>query len=149
MFRFSMQTALDVRGKQEKLKMKELAEKLAVQHGLQSGIDDIDTGIRNADQQMNQAKQSGLINLSNLRQIEGYKHRMRVDRGRLEAKLKEAVVAAEAKRMELIEAAKKRRTLEILRDREKDRYDAHLAKLERAFTDETATNQFVQQQRLA
>ena len=149
MFRFSMQTALDVRGKQEKVKMKELAEKLAVQTDLEQGIDEIDQGLIESDQHMNQAKQAGLINLSTLRQIEGYKQRMHIQRSRLEVQLSEAKGIADAKRMELIDAARKRRTLEILSEREESRFYARLERLERAFTDETATNQFVQQQRQA
>ncbi|OGG95359.1 MAG: hypothetical protein A2527_07510 [Candidatus Lambdaproteobacteria bacterium RIFOXYD2_FULL_50_16] len=149
MFRFSMQTALDVRGKQERVKMKEMAERLAVQQGIEAGIAKIDQALIDADQKMNLAKRSGLLDLGSLRQIEGFKYRSKVERGRLEAKHKEAVRATEVKRLELIEAARRRRTLEILRDREEGRYTEHLARIERAFVDETATNQFVQRQRQA
>ena len=47
---------------------------------------------------------------------------------------------AEAKREELVEASRKRRTMEILKDRDLEQYRSKLAKLETESMDEIASN---------
>ena len=47
---------------------------------------------------------------------------------------------AEAKREELVEASRKRRTMEILKDRDLEQYRSKLAKLETEAMDEIASN---------
>ena len=46
----------------------------------------------------------------------------------------------EAKREELVEASRKRRTMEILKDRDSEQYRSKLAKMETESMDEIASN---------
>lgn len=147
MFKFSMQTALDVRGKQEKVQMKEMAQRLAVQQGIERAMAQIETEMTEAKGQLSQAKAMGQINLGDFKYLDQFQVKKRQELGRLEAQRKEAAQATEKARLALVEAAKKRKTLEILRDKEQDRYEKRLARLERQFLDETATNLFTMQQR--
>ena len=147
MFKFSMQTALDVRGKQEKIKMKEMAVALAVQQALQSELDEIDQAVNTSIEQVNQDKHQATFSVDQFRFMDQFKQKKRLERGRVVAKHKEAAHETEQRRLGLVEAAKNRKTLEILRDREMDRFQAKQVKFEREFADEVASNQFVQQHR--
>ncbi|MDT8447043.1 MAG: flagellar FliJ family protein [bacterium] len=147
MFKFSMQTALDVRGKQEKIQMKEMAQRLAVLQAIEAQMTAIQDQMDASASQLGQAKQAGQINLGDFKFLDQFRFKKRQELGRLEARRKEAAAATEKARLALVEAAKKRKTLEILSDREKDRYEKRLARLERQFLDETATNLFTMQQR--
>ena len=142
-----MQTALDVRGKQEKVQMKEMALALAAQQEIESQIEAVDLEVQGSNQQMNQQKHQGAFTIDQFRFLDHFKQKKRLERGRFVAQHKEAVVQTETKRLALVEASKKRKTLEILRDRELTRFQAKTAKWEREFVDEVASNQFSQKQR--
>ena len=59
---------------------------------------------------------------------------------RQETIISEIDTRAEAKREELVEASRKRRTMEILKDRDLEQYRSKLAKLETESMDEIASN---------
>ena len=63
----------------------------------------------------------------------------------LQNNLQETIISeidtrAEGKREELVEASRKRRTMEILKDRDLEQYRSKLAKMETESMDETASN---------
>ncbi|OGH00082.1 MAG: flagellar export protein FliJ [Candidatus Lambdaproteobacteria bacterium RIFOXYD1_FULL_56_27] len=147
MFQFSMQTALDVRAKQEKVKMKEMALALSLQQRLESQIEEIDQAVTHSDRNFGLAKKAGTFTILDFKMVDGFRQKKALDRGLLVAKHKEAAAFTEKRRLELVEASKKRKTLEILRDRELARFTAKMARLEREFSDETASNQFAMNHR--
>jgi flagellar export protein FliJ len=59
---------------------------------------------------------------------------------RQETIISEIDTRAEAKREELVEASRKRRTMEILKDRDLEQYRSKLAKMEIESMDEIASN---------
>ena len=59
---------------------------------------------------------------------------------RQETIISEIDTRAEAKREELVEASRKRRTMEILKDRDLEQYRSKLAKMETESMDEIASN---------
>ena len=147
MFQFTMQTALDVRGRQEKIKMKEMALALSSQQRLEEEIARIDQALLNSNEQVDQKKHQALYSVEQIQFYEQFKQKKRLERGRVVVMHKEAVEKTEQQRLELVKAAKKRKTLEILRDREQLRFQAKQVRYEREFSDEVASNQFAQNRR--
>lgn len=144
MFKFSLETALDVRSREEKIQMKTLAEKLAAEKQIQDLIDGILSSIEKADQEMNQCKQAGTFSIQQMKYLNAYKEKAEVDL-KLHYQELEAAKQEVAKQQEvLLECSKKRKTLEILKEREEKRYQEKLARLERNFMDEVAGNLFFQ-----
>ncbi len=147
MFRFSLQTALNVRGRQEKMKMKELAEKLAVEHNIVNQINKINDDNRGADLGMNQAKQSRSFTIRELKALSGFKGRMKHLLALRNRELEDAKKAVLEKQQELIEASKLKKTLEILKEKEEKRYLEKISAIQRKNMDEIAGNQFAQKMR--
>ncbi len=147
MFRFSLQTALDVRARQEKMRMKDLAEKLAVEHNIINQINKITEDTLNADVGMNQAKQARSFTIRELKSLSGFKGRMKHTLVLRRQELEEAKKEVYEKQQALIEASKLKRTLEILREKEEKRYLEKISTIQRKNMDEIAGNQFVQKQR--
>jgi len=147
MFRFSLQTALNVRGRQEKMKMKELAEKLAVEHDIVNQINKISDDTRGADFGMNQAKQSRSFTIRELKSLSGFKGRMKHLLTLRHRELEEAKKEVLEKQQELIEASKLKKTLEILKEKEEKRYLEKISTIQRKNMDEIAGNQFAQKMR--
>lgn len=143
MFQFSLQVALDVRSRQEKLKMKELAEALAFKQGIVSEIETIHTNTRRADQDMNQMKQSTQVNLEQMRFLSHFKSRMQVVLADCRQRLSKAEKHVANKQSELIQASKARKTLEILKEKELKRFKEKITRIERKSMDEIAGNLYI------
>ena len=144
MFNFSLQTALEVRHRLERLKMKDLAEKLAVQQGLEQEILEIREHIADQDGHLGEHKRAGMINILEMRMLYQFKDKMNIDLGGLNGRLKQALVEVEEKRVLLVESSRQRKTLEILREKELIRYNKKIAREEMIQMDEAASNQFMQ-----
>ena len=147
MFRFSLQTALNVRARQEKMRMKDLAEKLAVEQDILNQINTIHDNTVSAESGMNQAKQARSFTIRELKSLSGFKGRMKHTLALRHQELEEAKKEVHEKQQALIEASKLKRTLEILRDKEEKRYLEKISAIQRKNMDEIAGNQFVQKQR--
>jgi len=147
MFRFSLQTALDVRARQEKMRMKDLAEKLAVEQRIIQEINTIHEDSRLADAGINQSKQSRTFTIRELKSLSGFKGRMKHLLALKMKELERAKKEVHDKQQALIEASRLKRTLEILREKEEKRYLEKITTIQRKSMDEIAGNQFVQKQR--
>jgi len=149
MFKFSLQTALNVRSRQEKLKMKALAEKLAVEQGIQSQIEQILQNTKESESNLNHAKESRIFSVDQMLFLSRFKNKMKVDLSKCHEELEGAKKEVWDKQQDLIEASKKKKTLEILKEKEEKRYLENIANIERRSMDEIAGNQFVQKTRNA
>ncbi|MCP4754223.1 MAG: flagellar export protein FliJ [Proteobacteria bacterium] len=147
MFRFSLQVALDVRSRQEKIKMKELAEKLAVEQEIRNQMDRIKEDTRQADLRSNRAKESRLFTIEQMKFLANFKSRMRVVTADCNNRLEAAKKEVKEKQLILIEASKAKKTLEILKEKENKRYLEKISAMERKNMDEIAGNQFFQKLR--
>lgn len=147
MFRFSLQTALNVRARQEKMRMKDLAEKLAVEQNIINQINKIHSDTTIAEATMNRAKEARSFTIRELKSLSGFKGRMKHDLALRSQELEAAKKEVAEKQQALIEASKLKRTLEILREKEEKRYLEKISTIERKNMDEIAGNQFVQKQR--
>ncbi|MBT4288571.1 MAG: flagellar export protein FliJ [Deltaproteobacteria bacterium] len=142
MFQFSLQTALDVRLRQEKIKMKDLAEKVAIEQSIKNQIDGTKNRAFQADISLNQKKQAGSFTIQELKMQSSFKARTKLELADYYQKLELAHQAVEEKQNILIQASRARKTLEILKEKELKRFMEKIAQLERKHMDEIAGNQF-------
>lgn len=142
MFHFSLQTALDVREQQEKVKMKELAETLSAEQKIRVRIDDIQQNLIESERRLDQQKSEEKFNINILKYHFGFKTRMDLVLTGLDLSLKEAQIETNKKRHLLVEASRTKKTLEILKEKEKKRILAKIARQEQIEMDEIAGNFF-------
>ena len=142
MFQFSLQTALDVRLRQEKIKMKDLAEKVAIEQSIKNQIDGTKNRAFQSDISLNQKKQAGSFTIQELKMQSSFKARTKLELADYYQKLELAHQAVEEKQNILIQASRARKTLEILKEKELKRFMEKIAQLERKHMDEIAGNQF-------
>ncbi|MDX2469936.1 MAG: flagellar export protein FliJ [SAR324 cluster bacterium] len=147
MFKFSLQTALDVRARQEKIRMKELAEKLSVQRSIQSKMDGIESNISNQEGLSDTSKKAGRIDIMQLRMLQNFKDKSKIDLGHLGQEFTQSEYEVEEKRLALVDASRLRKTLEILREKEVIKHNKKMADIEREMLDEVAGNMFVRKSR--
>jgi len=147
MFKFSLQTALDVRSRQEKMKMKDLAEKLAVERTIVNKIDQIKSNTKKAENELDTAKESRYMTINQMIFLTGFKNRMKVVLAESYEQLQAAQKEVEEKQLALIEASKARKTIEILKEKEEKRYLEKITRMEKKNMDEIAGNLFIQKQR--
>ncbi len=148
MFRFSLQVALDVRERQEKVRMKELAEALSVRQGIVNEIDTIYENTRVADQNLDNMKRSQFFNLEQMRFLSRFKSRMKVVLADCHQRLEEAEITVAKRQQVLIQASKARKTIEILKEKELKRFKEKIARIERKSMDEIAGNLFIRNKNL-
>ena len=147
MFHFSLQVALNVRSRQEKIKMKELAEALAIEQMFIKEIDQIFQNTAQADQNLNRMKMSNTFSIEQMKSLSHFKSRMKVVLARCQQDLQGAQHKVAEQQKILIEASKARKTLEILREKESRKYQEKITRLERKSMDEIAGNLFIRHQR--
>lgn len=146
MFRFSLQVALDVRSRQEKIKMKDLAEALAVQQGIENEIDTIHENTRRAEKDLDSMKHSNQFDLEQMKFLSQFKSRMKVVLADCHQRLVKAAEMVAARQHDLIQASKARKTLEILKEKELKRFKEKISRIERKSMDEIAANRFIRRQ---
>ncbi len=142
--RFSMQTALDVRERIEKLKQKEFGEQLQIAQEIKSRIVESQEQIQQSHVHTNQLKNEGFT----IAQLQFHQHfcrRMEQQIHVLEQQLKEQNEEVGRAQQSLLKATQNRRVLEILKEKELQRYRKHQDRLERLEMDEIAQNFSLQQ----
>ena len=149
MFKFSLQTALDVRSRQEKMRMKDLAEKLAVERNIRDKIAQIVANTSKAEAELNTAKESRYMDINQMIFVSDFKNRMKVVLAQTNERLQLAIKEVEEKQMALVEASKSRKTIEILKEKEEKRYSEKITRIQKKNMDEIAGNLFIQKRRNA
>ena len=136
-FRFG--TLLKVHKNKENLLQKQLGDILAHKQKQQNRQDFLKNTRKNKINQVNQRMtQDTTINTHFLYDM--FFKGNYLQNNRQETIISEIDTRAEAKREELVEASRKRRTMEILKDRDLEQYRSKLAKMETESMDETASN---------
>ncbi|MDH4121329.1 MAG: flagellar export protein FliJ [Deltaproteobacteria bacterium] len=139
MFKFSLQTVLEVRERFERIKYKEYGAELFILQNLEDEHKQLAEGLNRSAQDMNSLKATSPVAVP-FQWFGAYKQRIREKMERLEARMREQGEVVELKRKELVEARRSHKALEILRDKEKSRYDTQQNRLERTVMDEIAAN---------
>ena len=137
--RFSLETALKVRERLEKLYQKALAEQvqLEIQHRDRKILMQDALEIYNND--LDKAKTEG-VTLNQLLLGGLFQQRVEQHLAHTQDLLNEQLEVVELKRHELTQATQKKRVLEILKGKEIQKYKTEMERLERLEADEIAQN---------
>lgn len=139
-FVFSMQTILDLRLKEEEKILLELADK---ESELQRGKDDLEQLKRALQQYQKDQKDNRLSqNALSLKHSVSWRHSLKKDLLIKAQELQEIVADITNIRKRLLVATQKRKSLEILRDKQKEKWQKEFNRKEQIFLDELAQNQF-------
>ena len=137
--KFRFETLLKVHKNRENLLQKQLGDILAHKQKQQNRQDLLKDARKNEIKQVNQR----MIKDTSINTYVLYNKFFDgnyLQNNRQETIISEIDTRAEAKREELVEASRKRRTMEILKDRDLEQYRSKLAKLETESMDEIASN---------
>ena len=137
--RFSLETALSVRERLEKLYQKALAEQVQIEKHHRETINIMQDALEVHNKDLDEAKKNG-VTINQL--LMGGDFQMRI-KNNLEIRieqLKEQLEVVELKRHELTKATQKKRVLEILKEKEIKELKAEKDRLERMEADEIAQN---------
>ena len=137
--KFRFETLLKVHKNRENLLQKQLGDIFAHKQKQQNRQDFLKNTRKNKINQVNQRMtQDTTINTHFLYDM--FFKGNSFQNNRQETIISEIDTRAEAKREELVEASRKRRTMEILKDRNLEQYRSKLAKMETESMDEIASN---------
>ena len=137
--KFRFETLLKVHKNRENLLQKQLGDILAHKQKQQNRQDFLKDARKNEIKQVNQR----MIKDTSINTYVLYNKFFDgnyLQNNRQETIISEIDTRAEAKREELVEASRKRRTMEILKDRDLEQYRSKLAKMETESMDEIASN---------
>ena len=136
---FSLQTALEVRERLEKLKQKEFAEQLQVSQEISQKIATHQEAIQQSTDNLNQLKNQGFT-IAQLQFYERFRQRTESQVHLLETQLQEQKEVVAVKQKNLLKATQARRVLEILKAKEAQRHRQKQDRMERLEMDEIAQN---------
>ena len=139
MFRFTLQNVLEVRERFEKIKYKEYSQELLVQQGLQGKLEAHTSALQQAADDIDRTKRVTRSALP-MQLFNTYRQRVLTEIKQIQRQAREQGETVEVKRKELVEARRSHRALEILRDKEWQRYLKAQERRERAVMDEIASN---------
>ncbi len=145
MFTFSLQTVLEVRERLEKIKYKEFSNDLFKRNQIHAEIETRTKQVTAAGAKADRIKQEGQ-SATPLQLYDQFRQRVASEVAVLTNRLREQEQALEEKRRELVEARRAHKALEILRDKERERYERTERRQERAVMDEIASNYYLHQQ---
>ena len=137
--KFRFETLLKVHKNRENLLQKQLGDILAHKQKQQNRQDFLKDARKNEIKQVNQR----MIKETSINTYVLYNKFFDgnyLQNNRQETIISEIDTRAEAKREELVEASRKRRTMEILKDRDLEQYKSKLEKMETESMDEIASN---------
>ena len=137
--RFQFETLLQVHKNKENFLKKELGDILAHKQSQQNRSDNITSSVKKNIQQINQ-RMAQDININTYALYNNFFNGSHLQKDRQKTIISEVDLRAKTKRTELVEASRKRRTMEILKERYLKNYKNKLAKLETEAMDEIASN---------
>ena len=139
MFKFRLQSVLEVRERMARLRQKDFAESLARHQVLEAQMEAHEAKLARAGQFVESQKRSSPTVLS-LQLYGNFQRRVRGEMALIEGQIREQAQELEATRGRLVEAKRAQRSLEILRDKAQGRFEQAQSRLERVTMDEVASN---------
>ena len=139
MFRFRLQHVLEIRERLERIKQKDYSLALLEAQRMEHEIEARRLDIRRSGDHMDALRRSSPTAVP-LQLHVNYRKRLDGEIGRIGNSLREHQQVLEARRRELVEARRARRTMEILRDKAQARYEQRMSRRDRADMDEVAAN---------
>ncbi|MGA1597738.1 MAG: flagellar export protein FliJ [bacterium] len=137
--RFSLQTALKVRERLEKMYQKALAEELQAEQRIQRQQDLVQEAMADNLSRTNQAKQQGFT-VMELQMSQHFERRLERILEVTDEHLRRQQQVVALKRQELTRASQKKRVLEILKEKQEREHYEEMERQERASADEIAQN---------
>ena len=137
--RFQFEALLQVHKNKENFLKKELGDILAHKQAQQNRSDNINSSMKKNIQEINQRMIQDL-DINTYALYNNFFTGSHLQKDRQKTIVSEVDLRAKTKRIELVEASRKRRTMEILKERYLKNYKNKLAKLETEAMDEIASN---------
>ena len=137
--RFQFETLLQVHKNKENFLKKELGDILAHKQSQENRSDNINSSMEKNIQEINQRMVQDL-DINTYALYNNFFNGSHLQKDRQKTIISEVDLRAKTKRIELVEASRKRRTMEILKERYLKNYKNKLAKLETEAMDEIASN---------
>jgi flagellar FliJ protein len=137
--RFSLQTALKVRERLEKMYQKALAEELQAEQRIQRQQDLVQEAMADNLSRTNQAKQQGFT-VMELQMSQHFERRLERILEVTDEHLRRQQQVVALKRQELTRASQKKRVLEILKEKQEREHYEEMERQERVSADEIAQN---------
>ncbi len=137
--KFRFEALLQIHKNKENLLQKQLGDILAHKQTQQNRKDFLKSTRENEIKQVNQRMTQGL-NIDTYFLYNMFFEGNHYQNNRQQTIISEIDTRAESKREELVEASRKRRTMEILKERDLKQYKNKLAKMETEAMDEVASN---------
>ncbi len=135
--RFRLETALKVRERLEKLYQKALAEQLQIKQQLRDQKTMMETALVAHRRDLNAARRSGFT-IAQMQMSDQFRERMTDKMETTENQLLEQEEVIELKRQELTRATQKKRVLEIIKEKQEQRFLEEMERQERQEADEIA-----------
>ena len=142
MFRFHLQTVLEARERITRLKQKEYSLVLASQQTKLDQIRNNEKSMARSGKKLDQAMENSPDTFA-MQQFTAYRQRLKNDNQRINQQMREENQELEAKRKNLVEARRAQRSLEILREKQKLRFQQEENRRERAAMDEVASTNYI------
>lgn len=142
MFHFRLESVLKVRERMARIRQKEFSEVMARQQVLDAKILTHQQSLTRASEFTNQARRSSAT-VFPLEMFNLFQRRLKGEIELLAEQKREEAQELETKRKILVEAKRAQRTLEILREKEQNRYQQEINRRERLTMDEVARNYFL------
>ena len=137
--RFQFETLLQVHKNKENFLKKELGDILAHKQSQENRSNNINSSMEKNIQEINQRMIQGL-DINTYALYNNFFNGSHLQKDRQKTIISEVDLRAKTKRIELVEASRKRRTMEILKERYLKNHKNKLAKLETEAMDEIASN---------
>ena len=135
--RFRLETALKVRERLEKLYQKALAEQVQIQQELRDHRQLMEQALDSNNLNLDQSKSTGFT-IMQMQMSDHFKERLGLQMEVNQNQLKEQEQVIELKRQELTRATQKKRVLEILKEKQQQRFEEEMDRQERQEADEIA-----------
>ncbi|KMP10667.1 hypothetical protein UR09_05560 [Candidatus Nitromaritima sp. SCGC AAA799-A02] len=139
--KFRFETILKLSENKENVLQRELGDILSHQQRQQDRQDIMQNAKENSTGEINQRMTQG-IDINTYILYDNFFNGIQLQKERQQKIISEIGEKAEVKRKALVEARRKRRTMEILKERELKAYQKKLEKIEVALMDEAASNQW-------
>lgn len=138
MFKFRLQSVLEVRNRITRIKQKEYSEVLARYQALEAQIAQHEEDIAKSGRKMDAAKRHSPDTFA-MQQFTAYRQRLKTEIVLIGDQMREENQELEARRQALVEARRAQRSLEILQENALERYTREQNRRERVTMDEVAS----------
>lgn len=141
MFKFRLQSVLNVRERMEKIKYKEYSEVMLEWQNFETEMETRREKMRTTGKNLDEARIRATTAMT-FQLHDHFKQRLESELEQLGEQQREKQQEVDVKRTELVEARRAHKALDILKDKARKRYDLELKRREQIWMDEVASNHY-------